>query len=199
MHVNETLEGAILIVPMAFVDLAKDKLVLKVILAGPPAVGKTERLFHIGDSGGRREKFGTTVTGITYMAALPLTSEREGREVEIEVYEWHGPEKADVRARGIFIGIDGLIYLADAREDRYVDTIRQFEFLVSQVGRSRLVRLPALLVLGRMDEGLLRLSSLEGKLDGPTWSDRLEIPYDDAERFVEAVRVYGEVMLARTL
>jgi hypothetical protein len=50
-----------------------------------------------------------------------------------------------------------------------------------------------------MDEGLLRLSSFDGKLYGPTWSERLELPIGDAAPFVEAVRVYGEVMLARVL
>ena len=52
----------------------------------------------------------------------------EDRAVEVEFYEWHGPEKADVRARGLFVGLDGLIYMVDAREDRYVDTVNFFDF-----------------------------------------------------------------------
>ncbi len=183
---------------MAFVDLQKNKLVLKVVLAGPPAVGKTERLEQIGEVG-QNHRFGSSLMGPTQMATLPLTAERDGRPVHIEVYEWHGPEKADVRAKGLFVGLDGIVYIADAREDRYVDSVRQFEFLVKQAGKSKVRRLPGLLVLGMKDEGVLRLSSLEKKLVGPTWSDRIETEVDDAEPFIEAMRVFGEVMMARAL
>jgi hypothetical protein len=183
---------------MAFVDLARGKLILKVVLAGPPAVGKTDRLDQIGEKG-RREKFGSRVTGETQMAVLPLTAERDGREVEIEVYEWHGPEKADVRAKSLWVGLDGIVYIADAREDRCVDTARQFEFLVENAGKSKVQRLSGLLLLGRIDEGLLRLPYFEGKLTGPMWSEKLELPIEEKDRFVEAMRVYGEVMLARVL
>lgn len=183
---------------MAFVDLAQNKLILKVVLAGPPAVGKTERLEQIGEVG-RFEYFGSSLMGPTQMAALPLTTEREGRAVEIEVYEWHGQEKADVRTKGMFVGVDGLVYLADARQDRYVDSVAQFEFLVKEAGRSKIARLPGLLVLGMKDEGILRLSKFEEKLRGPTWSDRLDLDYDDAAPFIEALRLFGEVMMARPL
>lgn len=183
---------------MAFVDLAKKRLVLKVLLSGPPAVGKTVRLDQVGGVG-RRHNFGSGLMGPTQMAVLPLEVQREGRPVEIELYEWHGPEKADVRAKGIFVGVDGVVYLADAREDRYIDSVRQFQFLVEQMGKSKMARLPALLLMGRLDEGLLRLASFEGKLFGPTWSDKLEVPHDQPEPFLEALRVYGEVMLARAL
>lgn len=183
---------------MAIVDLRRDVLVLKVVLTGPPCVGKTERLEQIGLEG-KSACFGNTVLGPTRMASLPLTSEKDGRAVEIEVYEWHGPEKADVRAKGLFVGLDGLIYMADAREDRFVDTTRQLSFLIDEVGKSKVQRLPGLLVLGQMDEGLLRLSSVEGQLKGLTWAERFEGSIDEPEPFVEAVRVYGEVMLARTL
>lgn len=183
---------------MAFVDLKQNKLILKVILAGPPAVGKTERMEQIGAAGTIAE-FGSSLTGRTLMSTLPLKTEREGREVEIEVYEWHGPEAADVRAKGLFVGVDGLVYLADARQDRYVDSVAQFEFLVKTAGKSKVQRLPGLLMLGMMDEGVLRLSRFEEKLRGPTWSDRLELAYDDADPFVEALRLFGEVMMARAL
>jgi hypothetical protein len=183
---------------MVFVDLRRNKLILKVVLAGPPAVGKSERLAQLGAIG-RRQRFGSSLTGETELAALPIDAEKEGRGVEIEVYEWHGPERADLRAKALFVGLDGIIYLADAREDRRVDTIRQFEFLVEKAGKSKVQRLSALLLLGHLDEGLLRLSSFEGKLQGPTWSERLELPIEDAEPFVEAVRLFGETMLARVV
>jgi hypothetical protein len=183
---------------MAFVDLKQNKLILKVVLAGPPCVGKTERLEQIGKVG-RLDHFGSSLTGPTQMARLPLTLEREGREVEIEVYEWHGPEKADVRAKGLFVGIDGVVYMADARQDRYVDSVAQFEFFVKNAGKSKVARLPGVLLLGMMDEGVLRLSSFEEKLRGPTWSDRLELPIDEADAFIEAMRLFGEVMMARSL
>lgn len=183
---------------VAFVDLARNILVLKVVLAGPPAVGKTERLDQIGRAG-RRYGFGSSVMGPTEMAVLPIASESDGRPVEVEFYEWHGPERADVRAKGLFLGLDGLIYLADAREDRHVDTVRQFQFLVEQAGKAKLARLPALLVLGRMDEGLLRLPHFQQKLAGPTWSQKLDLPRTAEEPFLEALRLYAEVMLARAL
>lgn len=183
---------------MAFVDLGRNVLILKVVLTGPPAVGKTERLEQLGLAG-KSACFGSTVMGPTRMASVSLTSERDGRPVEVEVYEWHGPEKADVRTKGLFVGLDGLIYVADAREDRYVDTIKQLEFFVEQAGKSKVARLPGLLVLGQMDEGLLRLAKLAPELKGPTWANRLEAEIDDAEPFVEAVRLFGEVMLARSL
>ena len=167
-------------------------------LNGPPAVGKSTRLEQLGEAG-RSERFGSTLSGPTRMAALPLTSEREGRAVEVEVYEWHGAEKADIRAKGLFVGLDGLIYVADAREDRYVDTVGQLDYFVEVAGKSKVQRLPGLLVLGQMDEGFLRLPTLAPKLKGPTWSAKLEAPVDDAAPFVEAVRVFGEVMLARNL
>jgi hypothetical protein len=56
---------------MAFVDLKRDRLILKVVLAGPPAVGKTERLDQIGKVG-RRDNFGSTVIGPMQMATLPI-------------------------------------------------------------------------------------------------------------------------------
>lgn len=180
---------------LAFVDLARNTLVLKAILAGPPAVGKTSRLAQIG----RVETFGSATSGITQMAALPLASEATSRPVEIEVYEWHGPERADVRGKGLFTGLDGLIYVADARESRYVDTGRVFDFLLDEAGKTRIARLPSLLVLGRTDEGLLRLPHIEKRLKGATWSDRLEAKLEENERFLEAVRVFGEVMLARVI
>lgn len=183
---------------MAFVDLAKDKLVLKVLLAGPPAVGKSERLAQLA-AHGEAQRFGTSAFGPTQLAVFPLEVAREGRPVVLEVYEWHGPERADVRGRGLFVGLDGLIYLADAREDRWVDTVRQLEFLVKEVGKPKMARLPALLLLGRMDEGLLRLASFGGKLGGPTWSEKLELPIEESARFIEAVRLYAEVMLARVV
>lgn len=183
---------------MAFVDIARRKLILKVVLAGPPAVGKTERLEQIGEVG-RTERFGSRVSGETRLAVLPLRAERDGRDVEIEVYEWHGLERADARAKALFVGLDGIVYIADARQDRMVDSIRQFAFLVENIGKSKVQRLSAVLALGWMDEGLLRLSSFEGKLPGPSWSQRLELPLEAKESFVEAMRVYGEVMLARVL
>jgi GTPase SAR1 family protein len=183
---------------MAFVDLQRNKLVLKVVMTGPPAVGKSERIEQIGKVG-RQERYGSTVLGPTQIGVLPLTSEREGREVEIEVYEWHGPEKADIRFKGMFVGIDGLIFVADARQDRRKDTVAQFEYLVETAGKSKIQRLPAILMLGQMDEGLLRLSAFDEKLQGPTWSERLELPLEESEPFIEALRVYGEVMLARVL
>jgi hypothetical protein len=183
---------------MAFVDLKRDRLILKVVLTGPPAVGKSDRLDQIGGVG-KRVSYGSTALGPTQMAILPISAEREGRPVEIEVYEWHGPEKADVRMRGLFVGIDGLIYIADARQERHVDTVGQFQFLVQTAGKSKIQRLPAIMMLGQKDEGLLRLSSFEEKLLGPTWSDRLELGIEESEPFIEALRVYGEVMLARVL
>ena len=183
---------------MAFVDLKRNRLILKVVLTGPPAVGKSDRLDQIAAIG-RRMNFGSTVLGPQQMSVLPISAEREGRPVEIEVYEWHGAEKADIRFRGLFVGIDGLIYMADARQDRHVDTMGQFDFLKETAGKTKIQRLPAILMLGQMDEGLLRLSSFEEKLMGPTWSERLELPIDDSENFIEALRVYGEVMLARVL
>jgi len=183
---------------VAFVDLKRDRLILKVVLAGPSVVGKTERFEQIGRVG-RQETFGSSVLGPTQFSVLSIEAEREGRPVEIEVYEWHGPEKADVRLKGLFVGVDGLIYIADAREDRRIDTLNQFRFLVQTAGKSKIQRLPAMLMLGQMDTGLLRLTHLETKLTGPTWSEKLELPVEQSEPFIEALRVYGEVMLARAL
>lgn len=185
---------------MAFVDVQRKKLILKVVLVGPPAVGKTERLMQIAHAG-RHHSYGSRVSGITEMAVLPLKAERDGREVEIELYEWHGPllERADLRLRGMFVGLDGVVYIADAREDRWIDTVKQFEFLVESAGKSKLLRLPGLLMLGMKDQGLLRLSSFDGKLYGPTWSEKLELAIEEADPFVEALRVYGEVMLVRSV
>lgn len=183
---------------MAFVDLEKNQLVLKVVLAGPPASGKTERLHQIGAQG-KLQSFGSRVIGEMHMAELPLAAEGSIRPVCIEVYEWHGPERIDVRGKALFTGLDGIIYVADARQDRYVDTTKQFEFLVDKAGKTRVQRLPGLLVLGHMDEGLLRLSAFEKGLEGPTWSERIEASVDDAAPFLEAVRLFGEVMLARAL
>lgn len=184
---------------MAFVDLAHDRLVLKALVGGPPAVGKSERLWQLGHAGGVRRvaEFGRTPLGPQRMASFDLDAEREGRAVVLEAYEWHGPERADVRGRGLFSGLDGLVYIADARAERQVDTVRQLEHLVGSLGRSRVARIPTLLALGRMDEGLLRLSTLEPELVGITWGQRLELPLDDVEGFLEAVRLLGESMLAR--
>ncbi len=187
---------------MAFVDLKRDVLVLKVVLAGPPAVGKTERLAQLGLEG-RSATFGTTALGPQRMAVLETRAggptARDERKVEVEVYEWHGPEKADVRAKGLFVGLDGLIYMVDGREDRYIDTVNHFDFLVKSAGKSKIQRLPGLMVLGHLDDGLLRSSRFVSKLQGPAWSAPIELPLDDADGFVEAVRVYAEAMLARAL
>ncbi len=183
---------------MAFVDLAKNKLVLKVVIAGPPAVGKTSRLDQLGVEG-RRLEFGSKMMAPTSMAVLPLASEATGRPVEIEVYEWHGPEKVDVRGKALWTGLDGLVYVCDAREGRYTDTAATFKFLLDEAGKSRIVRVPSLLVLGRIEDGLLRLKRYETDLQGPTWTERVEAPLEPREPFVEGVRLLGEAMLARVL
>lgn len=143
------------------------------------------------------QEFGRTALGPQRMASFDLDIVREGRPVEIEVYEWHGPERADVRGKGLFSGLDGFIYLADARADRTVDTVRQLRFLLEQAGRSKLLRLPSLLALGRMDEGLARLSMLEPELEPLAWGQRLEAPLEEAEAFIEATHLLGETMLIR--
>lgn len=184
---------------MAFVDLHRNRLILKAVLAGPPAVGKSERLWQLGHAGGvkRTHEIGQTPLGPQRMASMDLEVEREGRSVELEIYEWHGPEKADVRGKGLAHGLDGLIYLADARPDRTVDTVRQLEFLISTFGKSRIQRIPSLLALGQMDAGLARLSALESQLPTLTWGHRLEVLLEDEAGFVEAVLLLGELMIAR--
>jgi hypothetical protein len=186
---------------MAFVDLGRNRLVLKALVAGPPAVGKSERLWQLGHASGERRvaELGQTPLGPQRMAWLDLEVAREGRPVVLEAYEWHGPERADARGKGLFTGLDGLVYIADARPERQVDTVRQLEFLVGQLGRSRVGRIPSLLALGRMDEGLARLSTLEPELVGIAWGQRLERPIQDEAGFLEAVRLLGESMLARVL
>ena len=185
---------------MAFVDLKRNVLVLKVVLAGPPAVGKTERLAQLGAEG-RSATFGTTPLGPQRMAVLTTRADAADgeRAIEVEVYEWHGPEKGDVRAKGLFVGLDGIIYIVDAREDRFVDSVNHFEFLVKSAGKSKIQRLPGLMVLGQLDQGLLRTSRFVDKLKGPSWSAPVELPLNDADGFVEAVRLYTEAMLARML
>lgn len=183
---------------MAFVDAKRKKLILKVVLAGPPCAGKSERLAQLA-AAGRGHKFGSKIAGETEVAVLELKAEKDGRDVEIEVYEWHGHERADLRMKGMFVGLDGVIYMADAREDRHGDSVGTFDFLVEKAGKSKLLRLPGLLMLGNKDVGLLRLSSFDGKLYGPTWSEKLELNIEEAEPFVEAVRVFGEVMLVRSV
>ncbi|HJL41710.1 MAG TPA: hypothetical protein RMG48_10440 [Myxococcales bacterium LLY-WYZ-16_1] len=183
---------------MAFVDLARNRLVLKAVLAGPPAVGKSTRLDQVGQVG-RRAAFGSTPLGPQEVAVLPTARESGGRPVELELYEWHGPERADLRAKGLMVGLDGLIYVADAREDRWVDTRRTLEFFASQAGGSRIRRLPSMLVLGRQDEGLLTLDSVVSKLSQVTWSQRHAGPLEDAEGFLEALRLYAEVVAGRIL
>lgn len=179
---------------MAFVDLNRNVLVLKVVVAGPPAVGKTTRLEQIG----RFQTYGSRTSGKTNMATMALASEGTTRPVEIELYEWHGPERADVRAKALFTGLDGVVYIADAREDRFVDTANHFDFLIKEAGSSRLTRLPGLLILGQMDEGLLRLPGLSKRLQrGPTWTERLELAIEDDQPWLEAVRLFGEAMLTR--
>ncbi len=181
---------------MAFVDLKNNQLVLKVVVAGPPAVGKSERLFQIGEVGSRTS-FGNTSLGPCRMASLPLTSEVEGREVLLEFYEWHGLEKADVRSKGLFVGLDGFIYIADAREDRLVDSIRQLEHLLTIGGKSRMRRIPSLLLLGQKDEGLLNLAAIEKRLFELSWSMRLELDLEDQESFVSGLYLFGELMMSR--
>ncbi|MCB9654936.1 MAG: hypothetical protein H6729_12485 [Deltaproteobacteria bacterium] len=183
---------------MAFVDLKRNRLIFKLVIAGPPEVGKTTRLEQVGESGSFHE-FGTSAAGRCRMARLPLEGLKDGRLAELELYEWHGPERADIRAKGLFVGLDGLVYMPDAREDRFVDSCRTFTFLEERAGRSKIARLPALLALGRKDEGTLRLERFESKLLGPSWTHRVEAAFEDAEPFVETLRLYGEVVLTRTL
>jgi hypothetical protein len=182
---------------MAFVDLNRNVLILKAVLAGPPAVGKSRRLAQLAERG-QRGSFRAAGTTVDFVS-VPLPQGDRVKAVELEVYEWHGLERADVRGKGLFVGLDGVIYIADAREDRYIDTVRCFEHLRDQVGKSRMRRLPGLLVLGQMAEGLLRLGMLETKLKALTWSRRWEQPLEDADAFVDAVCLHGEVMLERSM
>jgi hypothetical protein len=181
---------------MAFVDLSRDTLVLKVLLAGPPASGKSERLTELGARGEGVRTFGSRLLAETTYTVVQLDSVSTRRAVELEIYEWHGPEKVDIRARSLFTGLDGLIYLADARADRLVDTQGTLAFLRETSGRTRLARIPALLVRARGDEGLLGLDALERKLDGVSWSLRFDGPLGDPG-FPDAVLLLGEAMLAR--
>jgi hypothetical protein len=184
---------------MAFVDLAKNQLVLKVVVAGSPAVGKTTRLQQIA-APGALTCFGSNTAGKANMASLELEAVATVRKVVVEAYEWHGHERADVRAKALFTGLDGVIYIADAREDRYVDTKKTYEYLMKEAGRTRLIRLPGLLLIGQKDEGLLRLASFKSIFaHGPTWSQKLDIDLEPGESFVESVRLFAEVMLSRTV
>ena len=184
---------------MAFVDLARNQLILKVVLAGPPAVGKTTRLLQLASSSELVE-YGSQSTGETQMAAFQIDRPEGQRTVVVETYEWHGHERADVRGKAIFTGLDGVIYLADAREDRYIDTKSTYDYLSKTMGRTRINRLPGLLLMGQMDEGLLRLGSFSSVFSrGPTWSQKLQIPIDDAESFKESVLLFAEAMLARNI
>ena len=100
----------------------------------------------------------------------------------------------------MFTGLDGVIYIADAREDRYVDTKKTYEYLMKEAGRTRLIRLPGLLLIGQKDEGLLRLASFKSTFaHGPTWSQKLDIDLEPGESFVESVRLFAEVMLSRVI
>jgi len=184
---------------MAFVDLAKNQLVLKVVVAGPPAVGKTERLKQIGHQG-KFLSFGSYTAGKTNMAAMVVETQDTTRQVVVETYEWHGHEKADVRAKALFTGLDGVIYIADAREDRHVDTKNTYAYLMKEAGRTRLIRLPGLLILGHKDEGLLRLNSFKSVFEhGPTWSQTLEDELESTENFIQAIQLFAQVMLARVV
>jgi len=181
---------------MAFVDLAKNRLVLKAVVAGPPAVGKTTRLAEAAPL----STFGSTVRGRTTMTTVRLDTRSSLRPVELELYEWHGPERADVRGKALFTGLDGVIYVADAREDRWIDTKNQFDFLVKEAGRTRLARLPGLLVVSRIDEGLLRAPRLEKDLaGGPTWSERAELGPGGSDRWLDTLKLFGELVLARVV
>lgn len=185
---------------MAFVDLDANRLILKAVMAGPPATGKTTRLQQVGrDERGLFTVIGSDVSGRCNVARLHLETESSTRPVTLEIYEWHGPERADARNQSLFRGLDGLIYLADAREDRFVDTVNVFDFLLKTAGKSRIQRIPALLMLGRTDEGLLQLPLIEKKLEGATWSQRLSPPIEEEEPFLEALRLFGEVVMARVL
>lgn len=183
---------------MAHVDLQRNRLILKVVLTGPPAVGKTERLEQVG-AAGRIQSFGSSVRGTTLMASIDIETEEGHRPVELEIYEWHGIEKADVRAKGLFVGLDGLIYLADARADRWVDTQRQLEYVIDTAGKSKVRRLPTLLLVGQQDEGELAPASVKERLTQVVWSDHFDGPIDDAEGFMQKLRLFAEVVLARSL
>ncbi|MBI2373344.1 MAG: hypothetical protein HYV07_05040 [Deltaproteobacteria bacterium] len=183
---------------MAFVDQTRNRLILKVVLTGPPAVGKTERIVQLRTVGSGKT-FGSKTRGYTEMAMLELDIENSRRPVEVEVYEWHGPERSDLRDSALFTGLDGVVFIADAREDRLVDTRGAFKWLNETAGKTRIVRLPSIMILSRQDEGLLRLPLISKELQGPTWSQLLDISHDAAEPFVEAVRMLGELMVARAL
>ena len=134
------------------------------------------------------------------MAALRIDRPDGQRTVVVETYEWHGHETADVRGKALFTGLDGVIYIADAREDRYVDTKNTYEYLSKTMGRTRINRLPGLLLMGQTDEGLLRLSSFASVFSrGPTWSQKLQIAADDSDSFRESVLLFAEAMLARNI
>ncbi|MBI4822254.1 MAG: hypothetical protein HY791_38700 [Deltaproteobacteria bacterium] len=173
-------------------------MILKAVLTGPPAVGKTERIEQLR-AVGSGTRFGSKTRGFTEMASLELATESSRRTVEIEVYEWHGPERADIRESALFTGLDGVVFIADAREDRYVDTRGMFKFLNETAGKTKIVRLPAIMMLSRQDEGLLRLPMISKELQGPTWSQLLDINHDQPEPFIEAIRLLGELMVARAL
>lgn len=109
-----------------------------------------------------------------------------------------GPRRSTSGPKRV-VGLDGLIYVADAREDRWIDTTKGFEFLLDEAGKSRIQRVPGLLVLGHQDEGLLRLPRFIDELEGPTWCTSVDSPVDEAAPFLEALRLFGEAMLARVL
>lgn len=186
---------------MAFVDLDTQRLVLRAVLAGPPGVGKSERLWQLGHDDGEKRlaEFGRTPLGPQRMAWIDLQTREGGRPVVLELYEWRGPERADARGKALARGLDALVYLCDARADRQRDNLRHLELLIDFFGRSRLIRTPNLLALAHMEEGMARLDSIETTLPELPWSDRIEVPLEDGPRFVEAVRLLGHAMLMRSV
>jgi GTPase SAR1 family protein len=182
---------------MAFVDLAKDQLILKVVLAGPPAVGKSTRLEQLSKPEAI-QSFGSHPAGKTQMATVFVEAPGTTRQVLVEIYEWHGHEKADVRRKTLFTGLDGLFFIVDAREDRYQDTKNTYEFLMKEAGRSRITRLPGLRLLGQKDQGLLRLRSFKSVFKiGPKWVQSLEENHDCADELTKAIPLFADAMLRR--
>lgn len=155
---------------MAFVD-PKLGLVLKVLVAGPPASGKTSFIDSMGLHLAECKQF--------ELAQFPLGPQtgivgrwKTGRPCCLEVYEFHGHEHLDRRGQRLLVGLDGLIYLADSRPERWVDTYNQLNEIIRRLGRRTLQTRATLLVRGRPDVGLMTLPAIERELPYLAWTGR---------------------------
>ncbi len=131
--------------PMAFINLKRREIQIKIVYYGPGRGGKTTNLEYIVQkqkSGLKTEmvKIDTRANRTLFFDYLPIDMGRiEGFEVKIQLYTAPGQKRYDAFRRLVLNGVDGIVFVADSMSvcrKRNIDSFHNLKTNLARVKKS---------------------------------------------------------------